>query len=72
MNQTEELAEAYELTDITPTLNTHTISGHTATAAASLQEVYDTPSTSSQPLPAVPPHNTQEVNGMYEIIPGEM
>ena len=57
MKQAEELADTYVLTDVPPTLNTHTISDCTA-AAAALQEVCNTPSASSQPLPALP-HKTQ-------------
>ena len=48
-----ESGEAYEMMDITPNVTTPTKIG--PTSVANLEGMYETPSASSQPLPAVPP-----------------
>ena len=67
-----ESGEAYEMMDITPTVTIPTKVG--PTSAADLEGMYETPSASSQPLPAVPPPpetNEKEEDGVYEVIPGD-
>ena len=65
-----ETREAYEMMDITPTVTTPTKSG--PTSAADLEGMYEAPSASSQPLPAVPSSETkeEEKDGVYEVMPG--
>ena len=64
-------AEAYEMVDITPTVTTPT--KISLTSAADLEGMYETPSASSQPLPAMPPlpETNDEEDGIYEVIPGD-
>ena len=68
-----ESGAAYEMMDITPTVTTPTKTG--PTSGADLEGMYETPSASSQPLPAVPPppetNEKEEEDGVYEIIPGD-
>ena len=65
--------EAYEMMDITATVTTTTKIG--PTSAADLKGMYETPSASSQPLPAVPPlpetNEKEEEDSVYEVIPGD-
>ena len=59
--------------DVTPTVTTPSKSS--PTSAADLEGMYETPSASSQPLPAVPPlpetNEKEEEDGVYEVIPGD-
>ena len=68
-----ESGEAYEMMDVTPTVTTPTKTG--PTSAVDLEGMYETPSASSQPLPAVPPppetNEKEEEDGAYEVIPGD-
>ena len=68
-----ESGEAYEMMDVTPTVTTPTNTG--PTSAASLEGMYETPSASSQPLPAMPPppdtNEKEEEDSVYEVIPGD-
>ena len=64
-----EQGEAYEMMDITPTVTTPT-----PTAPADQEGMYEIPSASSQPLPAIPPEEAkekEEEDGVYETIPGD-
>ena len=61
--------EAYEMMDITPTVTTPT-----PAAPADQEGMYEIPSASSQPLPAIPPEEAkekEEEDGVYETIPGD-
>ena len=64
--------EAYEMMDVTPTVTKPTKTGLTS---ADLEGMYETPSASSQPLPAMPPppesNEKEEEDGVYEVIPGD-
>ena len=68
-----ESREAYEMMDVTSTVTTPTTI--VPTSAADLEQMYETPSASSQPLPAVPPppetNEKDEEEGVYEVIPGD-
>ena len=66
-----ESGEAYEMMDVTPTVTTPTKTG--PISAADLEGMYETPFASSQPLPAVPPPETneKEEEDVYEVIPGD-
>ena len=64
-----EQGEAYEMMDITPTVTTPT-----PAAPADQEGMYEIPSASSQPLPAIPPEEAKEKeedDGVYETIPGD-
>ena len=64
-----EQGEAYEMMDITPTVTTPT-----PAAPAEQEGMYEIPSASSQPLPAIPPEDAKEKeedDGVYETIPGD-
>ena len=65
--------EAYEMMDVTPIVTTPNKIG--STSAADMEGMYETPSASSQPLPAVPPppetNEKEEEDGVYEVIPGD-
>ena len=64
-----EQGEAYEMMDITPTMTTPT-----PAAPADQEGMYEIPSASSQPLPAIPPEEAKEKeedDGVYETIPGD-
>ena len=64
-----EQGEAYEMMDITPTVTTPT-----PAAPADQEGMYEIPSASSQPLPAIPPEEAKEKeedDGEYETIPGD-
>ena len=61
--------EAYEIMDITPTVTTPT-----PAAPVDQEGMYEIPSASSQPLPAIPPEEAKEKeedDGVYETIPGD-
>ena len=58
-----EQGEAYEMMDITPTVTTPT-----PAAPAEQEGMYEIPSASSQPLPAIPPEEAkekEEEDGVY-------
>ena len=63
-----EQGEAYKMMDITPTVTTPT-----PAAPADQEGMYEIPSASSQPLPAIPPEEAKEKeeDGVYEAIPGD-